>query len=136
MDIKIDQDTIAQAVASVVEKGIADGIGSWEVRQGLEAAINAAVTEADMPARLKEQLEGILAERAEDVMAEVMEAALPGLKEGMRFVILTGLQSMMYGMLSGKPNSYQTDEMKLWNDAGRMLDPAALAHLEEPVAAD
>lgn len=130
MDVTISEETIAKAVAEVVRKGIEDGVGSWETRNALQASISEAVTEANLPAMLKAHLDVALAENAEQVVAEVLAEALPGIKAGMTMVISGAMQAMVYGLLTGKPSPYSSDDVRVWNEAGALIANTDNADLE------
>lgn len=123
MEVQIDNETIARAVAEIVERGIADGVGSWETRRQIDEAVKECIERAELPRLIHEALDEALAEQAEEVAKLVVEEAGPALREGMRAVLAQSMQAMIYGLLAGKPNSYSTEETALWNQAGKMLDP-------------
>jgi hypothetical protein len=121
VDINIDQKVIADAVASVVQKGLADGVGSWEVQHTINDVVKESVTAADIPSLLRDELQERLTAEAEPIVKEVVDSIIPNLRAAFKASIQTALVPMMYGLLNGKPSYMGEEDKKKWKEAEALL---------------
>jgi cobalamin biosynthesis protein CobD/CbiB len=121
MEVTIDQDVIALAVKEAVEGGISSGVGSWETRRALDEAVQRAVEKLGLVELVSARIESELEEHRDEVVAQAVAGIMPGLEQAMQTAMRVVAQSMMYGLLTGKPSSYNVEETQKWNEAGLLI---------------
>jgi hypothetical protein len=120
--IEIDQQVMVDAVRDVVQKGLTDGIGSWETQRLVTDAVNSAVNTADLPAQIEAALLGRMEIESGDIVQAVVDETLPLIREAFRIAFRKAMRGMIYGLLRGTPSGYLSDEEKAaWREAQVLL---------------
>ena len=120
LTIAIPRDVLAASVSDAVVTGIERGVGGWEVASAIEAAVKDALSEADLPRLIHDQLVATISGSSESIVARVSEDARMALEHGFELAFRQAMTGMVYGLLTGKPGTYDTDELKLWDAAVAM----------------
>lgn len=123
VSIEIDEAVLVQAVRDVVQKGLTEGVGSWETQRLVTEAVRQSIDTAGLPAKIEAALDGRLDQEADAIVSAVVEETLPMVRAAFAAAFRSAMRSMVYGLMLGVPGGgYLSDEQKAaWREAQRVL---------------
>ena len=114
MNIVIEQDVLAQAIAQIAGEGIKKGLSHWEIQDKIGQAAKDAVTEAKLPELLHAELSAQLAAQADPILKGIVAEILPAIREAFRQAFRSALIAMVFGLRRGKPSYMNEADEREW----------------------
>lgn len=108
LEVQIPHEMLQQLIAESVGKGIAAGVGSWEVQNQIRDAGEAALLEADLPALVAAELTRLFGERAGEIATATATAMVHALEAGALDIAAVISGRMRAGLT--EPKSYETSD--------------------------
>lgn len=84
INVSLDPRFIEQTLMELVQRGIADGMGLYDIRQQVAGAVSAAVGESNLVANVGAYLQTYLAAESGNIAAEVAKGVGGSVAQGMR----------------------------------------------------
>ena len=114
MEIKIDNESIGQAIAGIVGESLEEGVRAWDAKQAMTQAVKEAVLKAGMPALIRDELDARLSEHASEIVKKIVDDAMPSFVSVFKKSINMHLAQMLWGLHQGGPQYMTSRERERW----------------------
>ena len=126
MELTIDTEGIRQAAETAVTNAVAGAIGSWSITSAVTEAASEVVLELDLPTMVQDELRAVLNRDGTRIVQDAIRLAADRLTVALGAAVGQVSVAMAYGILVGKPGSYDTEKAAIWQKAEAMagiVDP-------------
>lgn len=115
MQIEINESILSAAVTTVVQKAVQSGFSNYDLRETISTAAVAAITKADLPQRVGDELSRVLDLEVENIVRDAIAESIPAMRLAVTVTTKTMAARMLFGLRQG-PNAYSDQEKQIWNE--------------------
>lgn len=123
VSVTVDEELMTKAMRSVLEKGIAEGIGSWEVQRQVREAVERSIDAGSLPEKIEAALNQRLELESTAIIEGLVEDVMPLMRTAFTTAFKTSLATMIFGICLGAPGpGYAPEENKAaWRRAQELM---------------
>jgi|GEM_PF-4983293 len=103
MELKINEQAVAEAVGKAAETAIAQAVGSWAVQNEIRTKVEALIRPEEISAVVEAQVSAILSKGIEALVAEAVRGAASAMRLAVTACVKETMARMLYGARTDVP---------------------------------